>query len=502
MSQITAIYAISSDNVFGINNRLPWNIKEDIQFFKKITCESILIMGKNTYLSVPKMPLPNRISLVIMSDNNSNQNLKDKIGSEFVFKDINSAVSWSKNTYPGTQIFIIGGQKILTEAMSQGLCDNLIITKINQKYDIKNDNDDIKERIIVYGPEISFDYYEFISKKEYENEGLIREYYTKKKNINSDNVYLELVSQVLHNGIKRQDRTGTGTLSVFGTMSRYNISQGRIPLLNSKHVSFTGIADELLWFLSGSTDSNKLKTKIWSGNTSREFLDTRGLFGYTPGLIGPAYGFQWRYFGADYDKETGKPIFYNDNNNDTCCKKSKIIVDQLARVIDLLRNDPYSRRIIMTTWNPSDLDAMALEPCHILTQMCIIDPDPYDFDQRKWLSCILTQRSGDIGLGVPYNIVSYALLCHMIGHVLDLRPLELIHNIGDAHIYNNHIYQLKNQMIDYNKVNKEIIKEPTISINFEKSDTSSDLENLLNMKLEHFKVSYTPGPKISMKMAI
>jgi thymidylate synthase len=210
------------------------------------------------------------------------------------------------------------------------------------------------------------------------------------------------------------------------------------------------VIGELLWFIAGSTSSKPLSEqgiKIWDGNGSREFLDKQGFTDREEGDLGPVYGFQWRHFGAEYkDAKTD----YSGQG-----------VDQIAEVIHKLKNNPYDRRIILSAWNPADLKKMALPPCHMLAQFFVSFPNakdprlaPHENSHRKEngnggkgaLHCLLYQRSCDMGLGVPFNIASYALLTHMLAHVCDLTPGSLTHTMGDAHIYLDHVDALKTQL--------------------------------------------------------
>jgi dihydrofolate reductase/thymidylate synthase len=202
--------------------------------------------------------------------------------------------------------------------------------------------------------------------------------------------YINLIKHILENGISKDDRTGVGTLSIFSHNMTFNLRE-RFPLLTTKKVYWKAVVEELLWFISGSTNSNILKEKgvnIWDGNSSREFLDSRGLTHYNQGDIGPGYGFQWRHFGATYEN------MHSDYSGKG--------VDQLQQVIELIKKDPYSRRIVMTSWNPCDVDSMALPPCHMFCQFYV--------SKGGYLSCQMYQRSADMGLGVPFNIASYSLL--------------------------------------------------------------------------------------------
>ncbi|XP_067257431.1 thymidylate synthase isoform X2 [Chanodichthys erythropterus] len=212
--------------------------------------------------------------------------------------------------------------------------------------------------------------------------------------------YLNLVEYILQHGARKGDRTGTGVISVFGTQARYSL-RDQFPLLTTKRVFWKGILQELLWFIKGSTNAKELSEKgvrIWDANGSRDFLDKNGFTDREEGDLGPVYGFQWRHFGAEY----------KDMHTDYSGQG----VDQLQKVIDTIKSNPEDRRIIMCAWNPKDLPMMALPPCHALCQFYVSDGE---------LSCQLYQRSGDIGLGVPFNIASYALLTYMIAHITGLK---------------------------------------------------------------------------------
>lgn len=230
-----------------------------------------------------------------------------------------------------------------------------------------------------------------------------------------------------YSGKSRSDRTGVGTVSIFGAQMRFSLRNEVFPLLTTKRVFWRAVLEELLWFIKGSTDAKELQAKnvhIWDGNSTREFLDKNGFHDREEGDLGPIYGFQWRHYGAEYktssDDYTGKGI------------------DQLNEVIHRIRTNPSDRRIVMSAWNVVDLPKMALPPCHCFVQFYVADGE---------LSCQLYQRSADMGLGVPFNIASYALLTCMIAHVTKLKPGDFVHTLGDAHIYLNHIEPLKEQVM-------------------------------------------------------
>ncbi|XP_045521058.1 thymidylate synthase [Pieris brassicae] len=282
--------------------------------------------------------------------------------------------------------------------------------------------------------------------------------------------YLNLVKQIIDTGDKRVDRTGVGTLSIFGAMQRYSLKHNILPLLTTKRVFTRGVIEELLWMISGSTDSKKLTQKnvhIWDANGSKAFLDNLGFTEREEGDLGPVYGFQWRHSGAKYidctTDYTGQGI------------------DQLQRVIHTIKNKPADRRILMCSWNPTDLDKMALPPCHCLAQFHVANGR---------LSCLLYQRSADMGLGVPFNIASYAILTHMIAHITGLEAGEFVHTTGDTHVYLNHIEPLKKQLERHPK--------PFPTLEFTRK-----IESIDDFKYEDFIIKgYEPHPKIEMDMAV
>lgn len=285
-----------------------------------------------------------------------------------------------------------------------------------------------------------------------------------------ENQYLQLISNIIVHGDHFEGRNGN-TKMIFGTQMRFQLSDNTLPLLTTKKLAWKTCLKELLWFISGSTSNKILKDKnvhIWNANGSKEFLQSRGL-SYDKDDLGPVYGHQWRHFNADYiDCETD----YSNKG-----------VDQLNNIIQML-NDPvekYSRRIILSAWNPCQLNSMALPPCHILMH--------FHVNQQDELSCILYQRSGDIGLGVPFNIASYSFLTHLIAHHCNLKAKEFIHFIGNAHIYENHIEPLKTQ------INRTPYTFPRLKI-------TNKYDSIDDYKFEDFVVeNYECHDKIAMQMS-
>jgi len=256
--------------------------------------------------------------------------------------------------------------------------------------------------------------------------------------------YLDCLAQILESGEARPDRTGTGTLGIFGMQMRFDLADG-FPAVTTKKLAWRSVVSELLWFIEGSGDEYRLreilygerytnKTTIWSDNAQADYWVNKRLQRH-PGDLGRVYGVQWRRW--------RKPLV----------RINKVILqnhDQLLELIAGIKADPYSRRHIITAWNPGELDLMALPPCHMMSQFYV---------SNGKLSCHMYQRSADMFLGVPFNIASYALFTHMIAQVCNLDVGELIISFGDAHIYNNHIAQVKEQL------SRKPLKLPTLSLN-------------------------------------
>ncbi|MCH9680749.1 MAG: thymidylate synthase [Deltaproteobacteria bacterium] len=261
--------------------------------------------------------------------------------------------------------------------------------------------------------------------------------------------YLDLLAEILEHGVDKDDRTGTGTRSVFGRQLRFDLQQG-FPLITTKKVHLRSIVHELLWFLRGDTNIGYLEehgVRIWN-----EWADEAG-------DLGPVYGHQWRSWPAA------------DGGS----------IDQITQAIELIRNDPGSRRIVVSAWNPADLPRMALAPCHCLFQFYVA---------QGRLSCQLYQRSADIFLGVPFNIASYALLTQMMAAVTDLQPGEFVHTFGDAHLYNNHVEQARTQLARTPRPlpTMALLRRP---------------ESLFDFRFEDFELrDYEPHPHIKASVAV
>jgi thymidylate synthase len=261
--------------------------------------------------------------------------------------------------------------------------------------------------------------------------------------------YLDLVRDILETGTAKHDRTGTGTLSVFGRQLRFDLSEG-FPLVTTKRIHLKSVVHELLWFLAGDTNIAYLNdhgVTIWD-----EWADARG-------ELGPVYGRQWRSWAAPDGR----------------------VIDQMAEVVAAIRKNPDSRRLIVSAWNPADVPAMALPPCHLLFQFYVADGR---------LSCLMYQRSADVFLGVPFNIASYALLTQMVAHVTGLVPGDFVHALGDTHLYVNHLEQARLQLTRAPRPLPRVVLNP-------------DVTDLFAFRFEDIQVEgYEPHPAIKAKVAV
>lgn len=246
--------------------------------------------------------------------------------------------------------------------------------------------------------------------------------------VHDENQYLNLIDDILNYGTLEESRNGKA-YTAFGSSMHFTLENNIVPFMTTKKLAWKTCLRELLWFIKGDTNNKHLKeqnVKIWNGNASREFLDSRGLTHLEEDDLGPVYGHQWRYFNADY----------TNCNSDYTGKG----VDQLSYIINSLKDPTQinSRRLVMSAWNPCQIDQMALPPCHVLCQ--------FNVTNGNKLSCSLYQRSGDVGLGVPFNIASYSILTHLIARHCNLEATDFYYYLGNCHIYDDHVEQLREQV--------------------------------------------------------
>jgi len=548
MTDVAAVVAAAArTRGIGCKGDLPWRLPGDMKHFKKVTSEppspgltNAVIMGRKTWESIPPKfrPLDGRTNVVLTRKPRDSVISPDETSARGVItaSTLEEATEKLKQLDSVGNIYVIGGGQVYDESIKSGLVNRVVYTEVdNVPEDTKFDTwfpalsaeegwqccaygdeskadkengpaDDTNAPVSPEQAEVHTDAksgltYKFLdfrrkaatddpaasstassaattSSTESTEEPAAKKQKTTEDvpegaEVNPEEMqYLEMCRDIIENGIHRGDRTGTGTLSKFGTQMRFSLRDGTLPLLTTKRTFWRGVAEELLWFVSGNTNANDLAAKdihIWDGNGSREFLDQRGLGHREVGDLGPVYGFQWRHFGAKYETMhtdyTGKGV------------------DQLAECIDKIKNNPEDRRIIMSAWNPADLNEMALPPCHMFCQF-------YVDTNKGEVSCQMYQRSADMGLGVPFNIASYALLTHMVAQVCGLKAGDFVHTIGDAHVYANHVDALKQQLERLPRA------FPKIKIN-------PDKKNIDDFLYEDFEViGYKPHKTIKMKMAV
>lgn len=467
LARFSIIVAIDNCNGIARDGDIPWNSQEDLKFFKDTTIgnnsdkrKNAVIMGRVTYESIPdeNRPLKNRHCAVISRTLKQEKNPQISIYASFV--DALAGIGGSLNSY--NEVFVIGGEHIYKEAIRDYLylCNKIYVTKFKIDYNC-NQNfpfDDVKDLKLFCDPVKSRDFTR----------------YTYVPNvIHKEIQYINLLCQIKENGEQKPDRTGVGTKSIFGSKLEFDMSDERVPFITTKRLVYEAVIKELLFFISGKTNTKMLENqgvKIWKENTSSETLTKLGLT-WNEGDMGPLYPHQWRHWGAEYygcdEDYTGKGI------------------DQLQGIIDTIRKDPFSRRLIMTAWNPSQIHQVCLPACHCMVQFNVSN-------DKQFLDCQVYQRSVDSFLGLPFNIASYAMLTYMIAHVCGLRPRKLIYIGGDTHIYNNHGEQ----------VNKQIKRDPRPfpKLTFRES---SKIHEIDDFTFESFNVEgYSSWPMITAEMAV
>mmetsp|Transcript_13967 Transcript_13967/g.22118 ORF Transcript_13967/g.22118 Transcript_13967/m.22118 type:complete len:507 (-) Transcript_13967:831-2351(-) len=501
LSVVVAIAAKS--RAIGRNGELPWKLKGEMKYFKALTMATndpdavnAVVMGRKTYASIPMRfrPLQGRLNVVLSRNENESEVREELALPESVILASSFDDALKKVSREGRRVenvFVIGGSSLFQEALRRRECEDVFLTNVHGEFEDCDtffpeidENEFSCEGCPVLAPQgmqeegnIQYEYFQYRRKRCSSPDPTASN--SPQRPVASSSLsqrrheeyqYLDMVAHVLQNGVEKGDRTGTGTISTFGTSMRFSLRNNTMPLLTTKRTFWRGVAEELLWFISGDTNAKSLQEKdihIWDGNGSREFLDKLGLTEREEGDLGPVYGFQWRHFGADYttmhDDYTGKGV------------------DQLAQLIHTIKTNPNDRRMILSAWNPAAFHLMALPPCHMFAQFYVANGE---------LSCQMYQRSADMGLGVPFNIASYALLTHLIAKCTGLKAGEFIHIIGDCHVYKDHVEPLKEQL------KREPTPFPTIKINSENTDIDG-------FKYSDFElVGYKPHKPIKMKMSV
>ena len=490
------IVAIEKNGGIAKDGKLPWpHNKEDMRQFVRITTgeppkgkQNAMIMGRKTWESIDNryLPLRNRINIVL---SRKSIIMKPDV---LTYNSFDMALQ-SLIINPGVhEIFVIGGQEVYEIAIQDPRCRKLYISEIPGIY--KCDK---------FFPEIPkwFELKKTVTSLTSKTNPEFRYYETIFDVKSSENQYLDTLHNILQNGKSINDRTGVGTFATFSEHMTFPIEvvnpnaeqielKYRVPIMTTKTLFHRGVFEELIFFLQGKTHIGELQEKgvrIWDGNTSREFLDKHDLETYDEGETGPFYGFQWNYFGAKY--QSWQEGCYKSYEH---AVKTGEAVNQLEECIRLLKTDPYSRRIVLSAWNPVDLPNMCLPPCHMVYNFCVMPPSQ---DQTKpRLYCAMFQRSGDMFLGVPFNIYSTALLTIFMSRAANMLPGGISLNITNAHIYKNHIKQAQTQL------KRSPYRYPILQIT-KNIDTLQDMRDL-DFK-EHYELTeYHRHPAIKANMAV
>jgi len=539
--KFSIILASGLDGGIGASGNLPWKCPEDMQFFKNLTINKTIIMGSNTFKSLPDTVngLKNRFNIVLTSDVNKTDKMKNT--NVYCIDSLSKALEYCEQNNHN-EIFVVGGSLVYQQALYHPSLENIYWNIIPTKY--------IDPKLIIdtYFPTSFIECvntyqfektcindlycYKFFKQKsliQNESDELKEEKYVNEEEMQ----YLNICRKILDEGVLQEGRNGF-TKSIFGTSMRFSLENGKIPIFTTKKVAWKTCLKELLWFISGDNSDNTVLQKqnvhIWNGNSTREYLDSIGLTDYEENELGVIYGEQWRHFNQTYipkkHREKAKELNYDHTKGiEQICddldtvhqdmfasyddidinqqyissglkERYKTIrdkvefmsrfqpkqnIDQLQHIIDCLK-DPvkrYDRRLIMTAHNPSQFHQMVIPPCHAFCQF-------YVFENK--LSCVLYQRSSDGFLGKCFNSCSYSFLTHLIAKHCDLEPYEFIHFVGNDHIYDDHFDQVEEQL------KREPFEFPTLEIQNIK-------ENINDYTVEDFKINnYQHHPQIKAKM--
>ncbi|KVH93207.1 hypothetical protein Ccrd_004734 [Cynara cardunculus var. scolymus] len=464
----------------GKDGKLPWRLPSDLKFFKDVTMttsdparKNAVIMGRKTWESIPleHRPLTGRLNVVLTRSGSFDIATIENVlicGSMISALELLAASPYRLSI---ENVFVIASEfqpwyssfPIVENGIRHCFTTYVRVRNSAAEADTKaNGSSDSGQGSL----QSDVKTFSFLPRKIFEK--------------HEEYLYLRLVEDIISDGAIKDDRTRTDAIQsekIFSTAYNQGIKFFRYYVFEQR-VFWRGVVEELLWFISGSTNAKVLQEKgihIWDGNASRDYLDRQvhnyeliiGLVDREEGDLGPVYGFQWRHFGARY---TNMHADYTGQG-----------FDQLLDVIDKVKNHPDDRWIILSAWNPSDLKQMALPPCHMFTQFYVAHGE---------LSCQMYQRSADMGLGVPFNIASYALLTCMIAHVCDLVPGDFIIVLGDAHVYSTHVRPLQVQL---QKMPRPF---PILKINSQKKDIDGFVADDFNL------IGYDPQHKIEMKMTV
>jgi len=398
--RIISVVAVDESGGIARAGKIPWFCAEDLQHFKNLTTGHIVVMGRKTFTRV----LPNRLNCIITKSDS--YNTPDSV---LTFDDPLKCVLYCAEKYPDKTMFVIGGAEIYKWFVLNNLLHEEYITGIPGDYKCDQfytfSSGDAKERLICL---------DTVNIKHITHHN------------QEERAVLNLMDRVLRSGVHKSDRTMTGTVSLFGHQLRFSLKNNKFPLMTSRRMFLRGIFEELMLFCRGQTDSKILEKRgvaVWQPNTTRAFLDSRGLQHYREGDMGHTYGFSMRHFGASY---RGCGADY-----DQCG------YDQLSELVNEIKTNPDSRRLMISLWEPNKIKEASLPPCLYNYQFYVADGE---------LSCMMTQRSSDLFTAAGWNTATGALFTILLAHITGLKPSELIWNIGDAHVYSNLLEQQLEQL--------------------------------------------------------
>ena len=473
------------NNGIGNNNKIPWFLKNDLKNFQQITSKTfkpytknMVVMGRKTWDSIPDKhkPLKNRLNVVLTR--NKDFRLKHEIESykdtivKYDFNEILEVAKLNKD-FNISNIFIIGGESLYKMALESDSISKIYVTEVYDDY-----------KCDTFFPQIDKEKYKLSYISNFCSENNIYYRYLEYVNKNNESLeswvnkeeqqYLDTLHNIITNGIETEDRTGVGTYSLFGERFVYNL-EDTFPALTTKKIFLRGVFEELMLYLSGKTDNailNEKDIKIWNGNTSREFLDKRGLNHYPEGDMGETYGFNFRHYGEFYG--TCKQDYKGGG------------FDQLEYVLYLIKNDPNSRRIIINLWNPGTMNKAALPACLCFYQF-------YVDTRHKKLNLQIYIRSSDYFLANNWNTLTGAFLVNMICNLKDINliPGKLTVITGDTHIYKNHVDQVKQNLLRTPRPFPKLVFK------------CGDLDSIYDYKYEDIRlIDYCPYKNIKAPMAV
>lgn len=457
-NMFNVILAITKNKGIGYKGKLPWKCTQELKLFKQKTMNTTLVMGLNTAKSVPY--LENR-KVIVLSKNKTLEEVQSRCKTPIhsVHRSLDDILQLK--LLP-SNVFVCGGKQIYEEVFTTF---KKYISKVYLS---------VMEHDYLCDTFVDFDYHEWTIHHQQEHEGF--NHYILHPHQTDEKLYLKLLKNVMENGSVKCGRNGE-TKSTFGNILRFDLRKG-YPLITTKKMFFRGVVEELLFFIRGDTDSGLLEQKnvnIWKGNTSRIFLDSIGLNNRREGVLGPMYGYQWRYFNSPYNEKKTQPSIHNKG------------IDQLTNVINMIQHDPHSRRIMMTDYNPEQVTQGVLYPCHsIIIQF-------YVSSCEKYLDMFCYNRSSDMFHGLPFNIASSSLLHILISKITNKIARQFTLTLGDSHIYKDHYDTVSEQLqrIPYSFPNIEINKD---------LQSVSDLEKLTYKDIK--LIDYQSHSPLKVKMVV